>query len=57
MFDVYEAVVIWDGQRVTIPIDEAQSDPLIGMSLMEGYELTIQAIENGDVKLTKLPAV
>jgi predicted aspartyl protease len=57
VFDVYEAVVIWDGQRVTIPIDEAQSDPLIGMSLMEGYELTIQAIENGDVKLTKLPAV
>lgn len=57
VFDVYEAVVVWDGQRVTIPIDEAQSDPLIGMSLMEGYELTIQAIENGDVMLTKLPAV
>ena len=57
IFDVYEAVVVWDGQLMTIPIDEAQSDPLIGMSLMEGYELTVQAIENGDVTLTKLPAV
>jgi hypothetical protein len=42
---------------MTIPIDEAESDPLIGMSLMEGYGLTVQAIENGDVTLTKLPAV
>lgn len=37
IFDVYEAVVIWDGSYLTIPIDEADSDPLVGMSLMEGY--------------------
>ncbi len=54
IFDVYEAVLIWDGEHRTIPIDEADSDPLIGMSLMEGYELTIQAIEGGKVTLVKL---
>ncbi|MBR8836356.1 MAG: clan AA aspartic protease [Stigonema ocellatum SAG 48.90 = DSM 106950] len=55
IFDIYEATVIWDGQLLTIPIDEADSDPLVGMSLMEGYELNIQVIDGGTVKLMKLP--
>ena len=53
------AAEMFDGSGQVVSrrqIDEAQSDPLIGMSLMEGYELTIQAIKNGDVMLTKLPA-
>lgn len=54
IFNIYEAVVLWDGAIVTIPIDEADSEPLIGMSLMEGYQLTIQAIEGGRVELNKL---
>jgi hypothetical protein len=39
---------------LTIPIDEAQSDPLVGMSLMEGYRLTVEAMNGGLVKLEKL---
>ena len=35
IFDVYEAVVVWDDEFLTIPIDEADSEPLVGMSLME----------------------
>lgn len=38
VFDTYEAVVVWDRQFLTIPVDEADSDPLVGMSLMEGYD-------------------
>ena len=57
IFNIYEAVVLWDGAIVTIPIDEADSEPLIGMSLMEGYQLTVQAIEGGRVELNKLNAV
>lgn len=37
IFDIYEATVVWDGQLLAIAIDEADSDPLVGMSLMEGY--------------------
>lgn len=54
---MYEAVVVWDGELLTIPVDEAESDVLVGMSLMEGYELTIEAVEGGMVRLRKLPAV
>lgn len=54
IFDVYEGDVIWDGALRTIPIDEADSDPLVGMSLMEGYQLTIQIFEGGQVGLQKI---
>jgi clan AA aspartic protease len=57
VFNVYEAVVVWDGDYLTIPIDEADSEPLIGMSLMEGYQLTVQVFEEGSVEICKVSAV
>ena len=54
VFNVYEAVVIWDGDYLTIPIDEADSEPLVGMSLMEGYQLTVQVFEEGSVEIHKV---
>ena len=57
IFNVYEAVVVWDGVLLTIPIDEADSEPLVGMSLMEGYQLTVQVFEDGRVELSKVNTV
>jgi clan AA aspartic protease len=57
IFDVYEAVVVWDGALLTIPVDEADSEPLVGMSLMEGYELTMQIFEGGQVELRKVSTI
>ncbi|MBC1192057.1 MAG: clan AA aspartic protease [Microcystis aeruginosa K13-05] len=57
VFNVYEALVIWDGDYLTIPIDEADSEPLVGMSLMEGYQLTVQVFEEGSVEIRKVSAV
>jgi len=57
IFDVYEAVVFWDGALVTIPVDEADSEPLVGMSLMEGYQLMMQVFEGGQVELRKVGTV
>jgi len=57
IFNIYEAVVIWDGTLLTIPVDEADSEPLVGMSLMEGYQLTIQVSEGGQVELCKANTV
>jgi hypothetical protein len=37
IFNVYEAVVVWNGVFPTIQIDEANSELLVGISLMEGY--------------------
>lgn len=57
IFDVYEAVVVWDGTLLTIPVDEADSEPLVGMSLMAGYQLTMQVFEGGWVELCKVGVV
>ncbi len=57
IFNVYEAVVVWDGVLLTIPIDEADSEPLVGMSLMEGYQLIVQVFEGGRVELSKVSTV
>lgn len=54
VFNVYEAVVIWDNALLTIPVDEADAEPLVGMSLMEGYQLTMQVFEGGQVELSKV---
>src|SRR2546425_263911 len=44
-FDVYEAVVVWDGRRRRVPVDAADTSPLVGMALLYGYELKIQVVE------------
>ena len=55
IFDVYIARVIWDGQYRTIDINKSETVPLIGMGLLRGYDLRIQAIEGGSVTIELLP--
>lgn len=57
VFDVYEAVIVWDGTLVTVPIDAADAEPLVGMSLMEGYQLTMQIVTGGSVELRQVVTV
>jgi clan AA aspartic protease len=54
IFDIYEAIVIWDGEARRIPVDQAETTPLVGMSLLEGYELTVQAQPGGNVTIAAL---
>lgn len=53
-FDAYTATVIWDGQTRFIDINASETEPLVGMSLLYGYDLHIQAIENGTVTIKAL---
>jgi len=54
MFNVFEASVIWDGQLKPIEINESETDPLVGMGLLEGYELNIQGFAGGLVTIKAL---
>jgi clan AA aspartic protease len=53
-FEVYIGLVIWDGQYREIYINESETVPLIGMRLLRGYDLRIQAIEGGLVTIKVL---
>ena len=54
IFNVFEATVIWDGQLKSIEINESETDPLVGMGLLEGYELNIQGFAGGLVTIKVL---
>lgn len=54
MFNVFEASVIRDGQIRSVEINESETDPLVGMGLLEGYELNIQGFSGGVVTLKSL---
>jgi clan AA aspartic protease len=54
MFNVFEASVIWDGQIRPIEINESEAEPLVGMGLLEGYELNIQGLAGGEVTIKAL---
>ncbi len=53
-FDIHEATVVWDNRPRLVPADVADADPLIGMTLLEGYELRVQAVDGGSVFIEAL---
>ena len=55
LFDIYEATVLWDGAPRRVAVDAADIDPLVGMRLLGGYELTVQAIVGGQMLIKALP--
>ena len=53
-FDVYVATLLWDGQPLRVMVDEADTDPLLGMSLFHGYDLHIQNLQGGVVTIQRI---
>lgn len=54
LFNIFEATILWDGKSRRIGVHAADTDPLIGMTLLHGYQLTVQVIENGKVIIEQL---
>jgi clan AA aspartic protease len=53
-FDIHEATITWAGERRLVAIDVADTDPLLGVGLLLGNELTVQVIAGGTVALQRL---
>ncbi len=53
-FAVFEGAVVWNGKRVRVEISEANTDPLLGMELLNGFRLTIDAERGGAVTILPL---
>jgi clan AA aspartic protease len=54
-FDIYAATVIWNGMPRHVLAEAANTDPLIGMALLYGYDLHIEAVDGGQVTITERP--
>lgn len=51
VFELYKASVIWDGQNKIIDVVASDADPLVGMGLLYGFKLQIEAVESGRVTI------
>ena len=47
--DVHTALMFWRGQRRATPVFASDSEPLVGMAMLWGSRLTLDAWEGGDV--------
>jgi clan AA aspartic protease len=54
IFDMYKATVIWDGKYQIIDVAASEADPLIGMGLLYGFRVQIEAVEGGNVTIEAL---
>jgi clan AA aspartic protease len=54
VFEIYKASVIWDGLNQVVDVAASDSDPLVGMSLIYGFKLQIEAVEGGLVTIEAL---
>lgn len=54
-FEVYSAIIVWDGKERLVEVDAADTDPLIGMGLLSGHSLSIQVKDGGMVRIEALP--
>jgi len=53
-FDVYSARIIWDGKFRPIKVNEADTDSLVGLGLLHGYQICIQITDGGSVKIRSI---
>ena len=57
IFDVYRGLVIWDGELQRIDINESETTLLVGMSLLYGYRMQLDAVEGGKVTIQSLSSL
>jgi clan AA aspartic protease len=55
LLDLYEVTLLWDGQWRTVETDAADTDTLVGMSLLYRYSVYVEAVEGGQVAMAALP--
>lgn len=54
VFDVYIGTLTWNGQSRTVEVDEAETDPLVGMRLLRDHNLSVDVVDNGKVRIEAL---
>jgi len=53
--DTFAATVIWDGEPCRIEVDATEGDPLIGMSLLNGFDLHMRVKPGGRGAVQRTP--
>ena len=54
LLSIYRLTILWDDQEREIEVLELEGAPLLGMSLLEGYDVRIQAVDGGLITIERL---
>ena len=49
--NTYKVTVAWDGKDIEVEVIGIESDPLLGMTMLEGYDVFMSVKENGVVRI------
>ena len=50
----YKATVLWGNETRDIPVTLVEGEPVVGMSLLQGYSLQIQVTQHGLVTVNRI---
>ena len=56
MFNVYGGLILWHDQLRSALVHRTNSRPLVGMSMLSGSRLIVDAREGGDVIIEEIPS-
>jgi hypothetical protein len=48
---MYRATIIWDGAFKVVDVAASETEPLLGMGLLYGFKLQVEAVERGTVTI------
>ena len=54
LLDIHAALVIWDGNPRRLLVQSVDVEPLVGMALLDGYDMHVQVRNGGNVILQNL---
>lgn len=54
VYDVCEAFIQWNGEMRPVSVGVLEGMALLGMDLLHGHELRLEAVPKGDVQITPL---
>jgi clan AA aspartic protease len=49
LFDIHGVMVVWDGEQRLVEVDAVNAAPLVGMALLDGFDLHIRVADGGHV--------
>jgi clan AA aspartic protease len=55
IFNVYMAIVAWDGQPRPVETEEVDTEALVGMAMLQGHDLRIRVAPGGIVSIEAIP--
>jgi len=53
VFDVHTGAILWAGRERMVEVEVAETEPLLGMAMLQMHNLNIEVVSGGSVTITE----